>query len=95
MAPHTGREHDEQLADGVTEYHKHKGEISVSRGQSTPLAQRKIPIIETTLIFALCQELVLRLLLLEEAYGRTDVALPDSFSVKHDDYVLDVGKLHR
>ncbi|KAJ9105242.1 hypothetical protein QFC21_001607 [Naganishia friedmannii] len=39
-------------------------------------------------------ELVLRLLLLEEAYGKTDLALPDSFLVKHDCYTLSVGAYH-
>ncbi|KAJ9120773.1 hypothetical protein QFC22_002706 [Naganishia vaughanmartiniae] len=36
-------------------------------------------------------ELVLRLLLLEEAYGKTDLALPDSFLIKHDSYTLSVA----
>lgn len=34
----------------------------------------------------------MRLLLLEESYGRTDLALPDAFTVKHEDYTLDVGR---
>ncbi|KAJ9116660.1 hypothetical protein QFC20_000593 [Naganishia adeliensis] len=35
-------------------------------------------------------ELVLRLLLLEETHGRTELALPDTFSIKHEDYILHV-----
>jgi hypothetical protein len=34
----------------------------------------------------------LRLLLLEEAYGRTSLALPDTFLINHEDYTLRVGK---
>jgi hypothetical protein len=36
--------------------------------------------------------LVLRLLLLEEAYGRSSLALPDNFLINHEDYTLRVGK---